>query len=597
VSAFEPSFLEIKGGVVDAQSVRIGGEAGEQGRLRLDTTRFSSATLALIGDDGRGQVDIERAIFRGVDVRLARNVFADGFVTVNGVDAQLEIDASLIVAERGSASLAIEENGELRLNNEAEFTIGMHGGASGSSGRVVVSDAGRITGASVVTLGEESGARGELEIFGADSSAVVTLMFVGQAGEGSVAVADGGFLKSDQLRMALDQGARATVEVIGAGPADEETAIEIERFTTVGEAGPETAALSIRNGGFINGGIGGGDTVASTIAANPGSRGIVTVEGNGSVWQTRVLNVGFAGTADLFIRDQAFVKSDDAVVGNVAGAIGDVEIVGDATWEVDGILDVAPAGIGRIQVRAGGFLNANELIAGPLAVVTVDGIAVGPGDDTAARRFRQAQFANPSGIRTDRLVIAEGAEIIADTIALRAGGELAGDGTLDVDLTNSGTMTPGVDECSAGTFNINGNYAQAPDATLRIKLGGTRPGSAHDVLDVAGQATLAGTLHVDAFDGFRPREDQSFEILTAGSINGEFDAIAGSGEYVASYETNRVILTVLASPTEIGEPCPKENTCGAGAPCGAMGGICMWAAFAGLGGLRVRRSGVGPLSR
>ena len=37
--------------------------------------------------------------------------------------------------------------------------------------------------------------------------------------------------------------------------------------------------------------------------------------------------------------------------------------------------------------------------------------------------------------------------------------------------------------------------------------------------------------------------------------------------------------------------CPENGTgqCGAGAPCGAMGGMSLWMMFAGFGGMRFRR--------
>jgi len=78
-------------------------------------------------------------------------------------------------------------------------------------------------------------------------------------------------------------------------------------------------------------------------------------------------------------------------------------------------------------------------------------------------------------------------------------------------------------------------------------------------------------LSIDAINDFVPQPGDSFEILTADSVSGTFDSIEGSGEYEAVYESNRVLLTVLVSPTDVAATCgePVEvttqpNLCGAG---------------------------------
>ncbi|MCH7701347.1 MAG: hypothetical protein IID37_06635 [Planctomycetes bacterium] len=563
------SKLTVIGGQIDAKSVLIGGDAGTTGRLTLVITEFNSETSCKIGGDGQGRLEVvEGALFHGADVELASNVFAEGFATVAGTDSRMQIDEKLVVGVRGTAFLDVFEDAALLLEDGAELIIGQ---GSGSTGTVLVSDPGSgILGNAPVTLGELSGSNGSLDVLGELASVAVGVIIVGKAGQGEIEVTDQAFIVCQQLTLAADEGSQGDVLVDGPGPTDEESRIEVDQFTVIAETG--TASLTIRNGGFVLGGTEDGDQVASSIAATLGSRGTATVEGTGSTWKTKVLNVGFAGTGEMFIRDQAEVISEEAVVGNTEGAIGDVEITGGGRWLIEGRLIMAADGsIGRIQVDDTSVLSADEILVGPLGVLTGENVFIGSESGGPTNLRLQTRDTETPGIFTNRLVIEQGGIIEADQVTLGPGGELAGDGDLDLDVLNTGTLSPGLDECTTGVFSINGNYTQDSTATLRIKLGGRTLGDTHDTLLVNGVAELAGELHIDAINDFVPQPGDSFEILTADSVSGAFDSIQGSGEYEAVYENNRVLLTVRVSPTEVAATCaePEEvitqpNLCGAG---------------------------------
>ena len=102
---------------------------------------------------------------------------------------------------------------------------------------------------------------------------------------------------------------------------------------------------------------------------------------------------------------------------------------------------------------------------------------------------------------------------------LGAGGSIGGSGTLLGDFDNaSGTAAPGN---SPGTFYISGNYTQGSAATLAIEIAAGQ----HDLLQVTGVASLAGTLDVRLLEGFQPALGDRFQILDAGSVVGAFDSI------------------------------------------------------------------------
>ena len=104
------------------------------------------------------------------------------------------------------------------------------------------------------------------------------------------------------------------------------------------------------------------------------------------------------------------------------------------------------------------------------------------------------------------------------------GGLLTGSGTIYGNVANSGMVNPGN---SPGILTISGNYEQTAVGALLVELGGTARGTEHDVLDVTGNAILAGKLIIQLYGGYNPLAGTYFDILTASSISGKFDSVAG----------------------------------------------------------------------
>jgi len=105
------------------------------------------------------------------------------------------------------------------------------------------------------------------------------------------------------------------------------------------------------------------------------------------------------------------------------------------------------------------------------------------------------------------------------------GGSLAGSGALSgAGITNTGgVITPG--DAGAGILSVNsGDYSQLVAGTFDIEIGGLISGTEYDVFDIKnGNASLDGALNVSLINGFIPNPGDSFDILLANSILGEFD--------------------------------------------------------------------------
>jgi len=132
---------------------------------------------------------------------------------------------------------------------------------------------------------------------------------------------------------------------------------------------------------------------------------------------------------------------------------------------------------------------------------------------------------------------------------VNAGGTLAGTGTVQGNVTNTGgTVSPGD---APGTLTINGNYTQTEFATLMIQIAGANAGD-FSVLNVLGNADLNGTLDPVLLDGFIPMIGQTFTFLDYASLTGEFSGIEnqifnnGTEAWSVTYEPTFAVLTAVA---------------------------------------------------
>jgi len=485
--------------------------------------------------------------------------------TQNGV---IELKNATLNAA-GDSRIGIFDEGVLRMSGTGTFfdgtgtTLGVH---PGSRGELEVTNGAEAV-VTTLHLGQAPGATGFVEVAGTDSFLdSLQEIVVGAAGIGSMAVVEKAGIKTRRLTLAAFEGSEGILEVIGANSNDVESTVEVVEFTVIGETG--RGRLIIAEGGVVEGGLAAGsDLEASSIAARPGSHGLAEVVSDGTIWRTSVLNVGFGGVGELFIGSGGEVSSREAVLGNTIDGNGTVELANESLWLIEGRLIVALAGRGRIDVDETSDVFCDELFTFSNAILNGTNIFVGANNGGNSNRRQRSRGQEPHGVFTNRLVIEEGAEVNFKSLTLGAGGEVAGSGVVKGDLENNGLVAPGLDECSTAVLSMRGNYTQASAGTLRIKLGGREPGIDHDALAVSGHAKLAGTLRVDAIRGFRLFRGQDFEILTAGSIEGQFESIEGGGEFEASYEEGRVVLTVRSASREVSSLCldgGSPDQCGVG---------------------------------
>ncbi|MCZ6835790.1 MAG: hypothetical protein O7G85_08455 [Planctomycetota bacterium] len=198
----------------------------------------------------------------------------------------------------------------------------------------------------------------------------------------------------------------------------------------------------------------------------------------------------------------------------------------------------------RIDPGLGGMTNSGSLQAETLAELRLE-----PGAFTTSGSVFAATGGTITRVATDYIQTA-GSTIIDGSLVLNAGGMvtldggiLGGSGQVFAHVNNvAGITSPG---SSAGTLTANGDYIQGIAGGLAIEIGGTSPGQ-YDVLAITDDALLAGSLDVTFIDGFDPLVGQTFTVLTATNVFGEFDAIISCAGLNVTYNPDNVILTITS---------------------------------------------------
>ena len=105
--------------------------------------------------------------------------------------------------------------------------------------------------------------------------------------------------------------------------------------------------------------------------------------------------------------------------------------------------------------------------------------------------------------------------------------DATGDGTLDAqDVTVTGTLAPGN---SPGVLIFPGNLTLTGGSNTLMEIGGTPGSGLFDQVNVGGTATLAGTMTVVLINGFTPNGTLVYDLISAGTVNGNFSAFNGPG--------------------------------------------------------------------
>ena len=210
-----------------------------------------------------------------------------------------------------------------------------------------------------------------------------------------------------------------------------------------------------------------------------------------------------------FITAAGGVVDFSGSAGDVNGVVSAGSIEGAGTYVIGGTQFVV--GSNNLSTEVSGLIT--ECGCAPMFV------KVGAGTLTFAA----------SGIYnyTGPTVVAGGALIVngdltsSSSVTALPGGTIGGTGLLPDTFIDGGTLSPGN---SIGTINIAGNLTFSPAGTYLVEVDRTTS----DLTNVAGTATLAGTVQVSSPTGAY-KFGSPYTILSAtGGLLGQFNAVTGT---------------------------------------------------------------------
>lgn len=440
-------------------SLILDGLTGGPASVSIDRLTLQDGSVTL---NGNAELNLSGALTLQSGTTLSAlpgvlNLTSNNPVTV-GDGAALRVGSSSL----GPANISITEGGTFEvLGTTIEggtFDIATADGLVFETGRKLTLQNGAM-GTMGGTMPLALSLFAELEIQGSGTSWSGPGFLVGDFGTGALTVSAGGSIStSNEAEIGEREGSTGTATVTGAG-----SMWDHDGFLRVGDSG--TGTLLISDGGSVI-------SSAGRVGDNTGSTGSVVVDGAGSSWSSSGqiflgnISSGILGgnaTGSLMITNGAAVSDTNSLVGAFTGTTGVATVTGaGSTWIHSGQLRVGEGGSGAVTIADGGTVSNTDGIVGFFSTSNGTVTVTGAGSIWSVSELLSvggdAVFANGNG----------------------------GTGTVNIE--------------SGAAVDVAQDIVLFPDGLVRLN-GGTLS-AAKVTFDGGGQfAFLAGTLHVDEFDG------------------------------------------------------------------------------------------------
>jgi len=586
------SSLFLGSNLVNSGTASISGTAG------LLTINGGSSIIA---DDGTGTVNISaggRYNFGSASLVLGASATGRGTVTIEGAGSSLFGTANVNIAVLGTSAVTLTNGGTLQAAN---LYLGNNTGAQ--TGTLNVRSASQVTLTNLLVAGNN--ANGIVNVDGPTSLLTSNGGYIGFGGIGTVNLTNGGNYNygAGNLSVGTGAGTAGTVTIDGTGSKLQGTGT-----ATIGGSGTGTMAITNRGAAFVS---------SATLGSSVGSSGALTVDGATSLFQTTaglVIGLNGAGTATvtggatLNVGTTITLASSAGssgtlnigqggapgiVIGNISGGSGTAIVDfnhSDSAYIfsslMSGTLAVNQSGSGTtIFTGDSTYTGGTTISAGTLQLGNggTTGSIVGNVTDNGTLAFN---YSGPK--RTfDGVISGSGAmvKLGSDTLELTAvntysGGTIIEDGVLvagtptgtetisfalgqgNVFLLGGTLKTPSLDPL---TINVGGNYTQGPNGTLALGVAGIN-GKDYDHVEVAGNASLNGTLAVSSLNNFHPVNGNAFAVLRSnGSRSGQFAQVndflnnSPNLQRIDVYASNGLALVYLATTTPAPTPPPTPT--------------------------------------
>jgi hypothetical protein len=494
------------GGVVTLNSqLIIGNIGGDNGTYNMSSGTLTVSANSYIGDAGKGTMNLTG--------NAAVTVTGNTYIGNNGTGANT---GTLTIANNSSYTSAGAVPGGITLGQNA-----------GSSGSIVISDAGTLSTNNRLTVG----AAGTGSVLQSGTSIVTAGgLRVGESGPGSSAYTMNGGTLNVLNTAGVEGGTR--IGLAGTGTFNLNTGTH---NTTFMEIGGTNFAQGSGGTGVYN--LNGGALVASgTISINPqgGSSGTLNVAGG-------------ALTAPLIINKDKLNYSGGSITANINNT-ANVNVSGGAPRTLTGSLSNNTGGV--LTVAAATPFTVSGVLTNAAGASIVAGANITVGQD-------YNNLASLSGNAYDRRANVTGAGQI-----LAAGAGAATAQTLSGNVTGANaagaTMNFGnvrVGQSSTQNYAIGNINTGGPD--LRGAIQTTVNGANLTDARLSGAGVTAGTWGAVAAGGTNGGLGVTFTASSAGALTNQKIAIVNNFE-----NTNSQVLTITGAAfnTAIGNATPTPAT-------------------------------------
>ncbi|MEI8108902.1 MAG: choice-of-anchor tandem repeat NxxGxxAF-containing protein, partial [Verrucomicrobiota bacterium] len=175
-------------------------------------------------------------------------------------------------------------------------------------------------------------------------------------------------------------------------------------------------------------------------------------------------------------------------------------------------------------------------ITGPSSPTTINRLTIGSGSATANLNLQSS-----------------GPLSASNGITIASLGKISGDGVLIANVSNSGSLSPGL-PASPGSLAFTGSLSLQSTSHLSLDLGGLIRKSHYDYLAISGALSLNGNLDVSLINGFSPQVGHSFDLFDSSSVTGTFSVLnlptlsSGLAWNTSLLPSTGVISVVSAAP-------------------------------------------------
>jgi hypothetical protein len=565
-------FIEINANLVKIGTHTPGDLLTQNASLTLEGVGLTADHSALVGGMAVGAAQLNLGTSSGLTVNGPLTVGTLASRGTLSVGADAFVDAERLIVGQGPGDPAGEDS---RVNVEGgvvnihgRVTIGFAGQAVvqvKEGGQVAVGEGeGTEVGRNSLLFVEDEGSSWTSELAPLSVSNGYAVFFNGGRGKFSAGFVDFKQQEGD-LFDALD---------VSNG--------ELEFSGDLTVAVTQAASASIQEGGRLRAQ---NLLIGATPLPLPGSS-IVAVRGGGS--EAFLVDRAVLGFADDFgFRNDGSLAVIDGATVNAAGggftiAQGMLMVAG-AGSEVTSLAGPLNVGNGSATFLAGARGSFGDVIVrGPatLGIGIPEGMAERLAVFTSPEALAQFLYSRASSALGifDSTVDAESVVVGGDgrpgVIAMINGalnvsgvgggevrvenlGNVVGTGAINGTVNNvGGFVSPGL---SPGVLAFD-DYVQGPEGTLELEISGLAAGAQHDVLQVAGDANIDGTVLVRFINGFAPRQGQQFEFLTFGgavdltAASFEIQNLASGFEFDIAFAAGGVTLTALNDGVSLIDP-------------------------------------------